>query len=102
LKELGYDRTLHSCTSYWERHVKAEIAGERVANTWSDGERHILVTLTQKQVDLEEKDKTSIITWKQHWENVFQHLKNAGSDKSVVCFAIVLFSLSIRVRELRE
>jgi len=49
---------------------------------WTDQEHNILVQMTNDQLALERKDKSKVIPWSRHWENISTRLREHGYSRT--------------------
>jgi hypothetical protein len=51
---------------------------------WTDKEHDILVTATNKQIEIEAKDKSKEISWSRHWQKISSILHQHGYSRTAV------------------
>jgi hypothetical protein len=49
---------------------------------WTDEEHDLLVELTNKQLALEGQDRTNVVSWKKHWDNVSSQLRKFNYNRT--------------------
>jgi hypothetical protein len=84
LHKSGYNRTPTACDGYFKRTLGAQKANEEAAGpSWDKYEKHILVGMTEEQLQLEHLDPSEVIPWAQHWTKVSDRLQEEGYTRSV-------------------